>query len=412
MPVAQAPWQVRAEARYVRRSPRKVKLVVDEIRGLSVPVARTVLAFMTQAGAKDVKKVLSSAAANAEANYGLISDELVVAEAHVGQGPTLRRYRPRARGRVGRIRKPTCHIFIGLSEPPELWDESSELVPILPPDADVMEAAVEDVGEVAPGVEADQAGDDAGEPYEGYTGSTAKEVIARLPELDDAALARVAAADTRKTVQAQIGVQRRRRGLDEPAQTDDGAGTADQTDQTAAEPPADQEARAGSPAERSGGPAETAEATDGGEPEAASERHTTQPVSKSDLENGRIRVPRGRAKELFPPSRCQVEVELRGEVFECRWDPRYGPDQERSGVLGIGKARLARLVERDEVLRISRDGQLIRLTDGSGEALEVADGEVPEATDDGEPEATTAAEPSDAGAAEKAGGSDDEEKGR
>ena len=97
MPVAQAPWQVRAEARYVRRSPRKVKLVVDEIRGLSVPVARTVLAFMTQAGAKDVKKVLSSAAANAEANYGLISDELVVAEAHVGQGPTLRRYRPRAR---------------------------------------------------------------------------------------------------------------------------------------------------------------------------------------------------------------------------------------------------------------------------------------------------------------------------
>ena len=278
MAVAQAPWQVRAEARYVRRSPRKVKLVVDEIRGLSVPVARTVLAFMTQAGAKDVEKVLSSAAANAEANYGLTSDELVVAEAHVGQGPTLKRYRPRARGRVGRIRKPTCHIFIGLSEPPELWDESSELVPILPPDADVVDAAVGDVEEAAPDVEADGAEDDTGEPYEGYAGSTAKEVVARLPELDDAALARVAAADTRTTVQAQIGVERRKRGLEEPAQAGDGAGTAAEADRTAAEPPADQDAPAGSLAEESGGSDEATEAAAVAEPpEAADEDEAGRP---------------------------------------------------------------------------------------------------------------------------------------
>ena len=109
--------EVRAEARYVRAAPRKVQLVIDQIRGRSVPEARTILAFMTRDAARDVAKVLHSAAANAEANHGLDSDELVVSVAFVGEGPTLKRWRPRARGRVGRIHKRTSHITLGLSLP-------------------------------------------------------------------------------------------------------------------------------------------------------------------------------------------------------------------------------------------------------------------------------------------------------
>jgi large subunit ribosomal protein L22 len=109
--------QVRAEARYVRTAPRKAQLVVDQIRGRSVPEARTILAFMTRDAAGDVRKVLDSAAANAEANHGLDSDELYVVSAFVGAGPVLKRWRTRARGRVGRIKKRTCHITIGLASP-------------------------------------------------------------------------------------------------------------------------------------------------------------------------------------------------------------------------------------------------------------------------------------------------------
>ena len=109
--------EVRAEARYVRTAPRKAQLIVDEIRGRSVPEARTILAFMTRDAARDVRKVLDSAAANAEANHGLDSDELYVVSAFVGAGPTLKRWRARARGRVGRIKKRTCHITIALAQP-------------------------------------------------------------------------------------------------------------------------------------------------------------------------------------------------------------------------------------------------------------------------------------------------------
>jgi len=109
--------EVRAEARYVRAAPRKAQLVVDQIRGRSVPEARTILAFMTRDAARDVAKVLSSAAANAENNHGLDTDEMVVSVAFVGEGPTLKRWRARARGRVGRIHKRTCHITLGLSLP-------------------------------------------------------------------------------------------------------------------------------------------------------------------------------------------------------------------------------------------------------------------------------------------------------
>ena len=108
---------VRAEARYVRTAPRKAQLVAEQIRGRSVPEARTILAFMTRDAARDVEKVLSSAVANAEANHGLDGDELYVLAATVGAGPTLKRWRARARGRVARIKKRTCHITIALALP-------------------------------------------------------------------------------------------------------------------------------------------------------------------------------------------------------------------------------------------------------------------------------------------------------
>ena len=106
---------VRAEAKWVRTSPRKARLVVEHIRGRSVPEARTVLAFTPRAAAREVEKVLRSAIANAEANHGLIGDELYVRSAVVNEGPTLKRWRARARGRVARIRKRTCHIAVQLA---------------------------------------------------------------------------------------------------------------------------------------------------------------------------------------------------------------------------------------------------------------------------------------------------------
>lgn len=106
---------VRAQAKYVRVSARKARLVADTVRGRSVPEARTVLAFTPKAAARDVEKVLQSAIANAEANHGLDGDELVIETITVDEGPTLKRWRPRARGRVARIHKRTCHITVLLA---------------------------------------------------------------------------------------------------------------------------------------------------------------------------------------------------------------------------------------------------------------------------------------------------------
>src|SRR3954453_9772880 len=108
---------VRAEARYVRTAPRKAQLVAEQIRGRPVPEGRTILAFMTRDAARDVERVLSSAVANAEANHGLDGAELYISVATVGAGPTLKRWRARARGRVARIKKRTCHITIALALP-------------------------------------------------------------------------------------------------------------------------------------------------------------------------------------------------------------------------------------------------------------------------------------------------------
>jgi large subunit ribosomal protein L22 len=104
--------EVRAQAKWVRCSARKARLVTEHIRGRSVPEARTVLAFTQRAAAREIEKVLHSAVSNAEANHGMNGDELVVAAAYVDEGPTIKRWRARARGRVARIRKRTCHITV------------------------------------------------------------------------------------------------------------------------------------------------------------------------------------------------------------------------------------------------------------------------------------------------------------
>ena len=107
--------EVKAVAKWVHMSPRKARLVVEHIRGRSVPEARTVLAFTQRAAAVEIEKVLRSAVANAEANHNLAGDDLVVSAAYVDEGPVLKRWRARARGRAARIRKPTCHITIKLT---------------------------------------------------------------------------------------------------------------------------------------------------------------------------------------------------------------------------------------------------------------------------------------------------------
>jgi large subunit ribosomal protein L22 len=110
--------EVQAVARTVHTSARKARLVVDQIRGRSVPEARTILAFSTRAAARDVEKVLRSAVANAEMNPSRQwnGDELYVKAAYVDEGVTLKRWKPRARGRVNRILKRTCHITIKLDQ--------------------------------------------------------------------------------------------------------------------------------------------------------------------------------------------------------------------------------------------------------------------------------------------------------
>ena len=106
---------VRAQAKYVRCAPRKARLVVDHIRGKSVGDARAILATTPRHAARDVLKLLDSAIANAENNHELVADELKVAKVFVDEGPTLKRFQPRAQGRATRIRKRTSHMTILLT---------------------------------------------------------------------------------------------------------------------------------------------------------------------------------------------------------------------------------------------------------------------------------------------------------
>jgi ribosomal protein L22 len=106
---------VRASARYLRTSPRKVRLVADQVRGLAISDARALLEFSSRSAARDVAKLIDSAAANAENNHDLVSDEMRIAEIRVDEGPTLRRWRPRARGRATKIDKRTSHLSVALT---------------------------------------------------------------------------------------------------------------------------------------------------------------------------------------------------------------------------------------------------------------------------------------------------------
>jgi large subunit ribosomal protein L22 len=119
MSTVETPREVRAQAKYVRMSPRKARLVAEHIRGRSVPEARAVLAFTSREAAGALEKVLQSAVSNAEANHGIAEDRLYVKATFVDGGPVLKRWRARARGRVARIRKRTCHITVQLAERPQ-----------------------------------------------------------------------------------------------------------------------------------------------------------------------------------------------------------------------------------------------------------------------------------------------------
>jgi ribosomal protein L22 len=110
---------VRAHARYVRTSARKARMVCGHIRGKSVQEARAILAFTPREVARDWSKLLESAVANAESNHELLEDDLIVREAYADEGPTIKRFRPRAMGRATPIRKRTSHLTITLSPRPE-----------------------------------------------------------------------------------------------------------------------------------------------------------------------------------------------------------------------------------------------------------------------------------------------------
>jgi large subunit ribosomal protein L22 len=108
--------QAKAVARYVRIAPRKARLVIDLIRGKSVGEALAILKFTPKAASPLIEKVLKSAIANAEHNYNLDPEKLVVEKALVDEGPTMKRFRPRAQGRASRINKRTSHITVVVSE--------------------------------------------------------------------------------------------------------------------------------------------------------------------------------------------------------------------------------------------------------------------------------------------------------
>ncbi len=108
--------EVKAVAKFVRVSPRKVRLVMDQVRGKRVGDALNMLNFAPQKGARLVKKLVNSAVANAENNAGMDVDSLVISRIYADEGPTLKRWRPRALGRATRIRKRTSHMTVVVKE--------------------------------------------------------------------------------------------------------------------------------------------------------------------------------------------------------------------------------------------------------------------------------------------------------
>jgi len=110
-----APIVVRASSRYVRVAPRKARLIADQVRGMHIEQARSLLEFSPRGAAEDIRKLIDSAAANAENNHDLVADEMLISEITVDEGPTLKCYRPRAQGRATPIHKRTSHIAVALT---------------------------------------------------------------------------------------------------------------------------------------------------------------------------------------------------------------------------------------------------------------------------------------------------------
>jgi len=108
--------EAKAHVKYVRISPRKVEVVLDQIRGKSIDEALAILRYLPQKGARITEKVIQSAAANAENNHDMIRDNLYVAQIFANQGPTMKRYKARAQGRANLIRKRSTHISVVLRE--------------------------------------------------------------------------------------------------------------------------------------------------------------------------------------------------------------------------------------------------------------------------------------------------------
>jgi ribosomal protein L22 len=106
---------VKATAKYVRVAPRKARLIADQVRGMHIEQARALLRFSPRGAAQDIHKLINSAAANAENNHDLVGDEMRISSITVDEGPTLRRYRPRALGRATPINKRTSHIAVALT---------------------------------------------------------------------------------------------------------------------------------------------------------------------------------------------------------------------------------------------------------------------------------------------------------
>ncbi len=104
--------EAKATAKYVRVSPRKARIVINQVRGKDVIAAREILAFSERAISEVVEKVVNSAAANAQFKYGLRPESLVIKAAYVDEGPTMKRFRPRAKGAASKIRKRTSHITV------------------------------------------------------------------------------------------------------------------------------------------------------------------------------------------------------------------------------------------------------------------------------------------------------------
>lgn len=117
--------KVQAKAKYIRQSPYKVRRVLDLVRGLPVEDARDVLDFTNRRASATIRKVLDSAVANAEHNHALDAEELFVEAAFADEGPTLKRFRPRARGRATKIRKRTSHITIVVADDADYDEESA-----------------------------------------------------------------------------------------------------------------------------------------------------------------------------------------------------------------------------------------------------------------------------------------------